>query len=49
VILYCTAGVRSAIAADILQRMGYANVAYLDGGFIAWKTAGQPVEDASAA
>jgi rhodanese-related sulfurtransferase len=25
--------------------MGYANVAHLDGGFNAWKTAIRPVED----
>jgi rhodanese-related sulfurtransferase len=48
VILYCAGGGRSALAADTLQRMGYANVAHLDGGFNAWKAAGQPVEDASA-
>ena len=47
VILHCSAGSRSALAADALQQLGYANVAHLDGGFTAWKEAGQPVEDAS--
>lgn len=40
---HCASGGRSALAADTLQQMGYANVAHLDGGFNAWKAAGQPV------
>lgn len=44
IILHCAAGGRSALAADQLQRMGYTNVAHLDGGMGAWKEAGQPVE-----
>ena len=44
VILHCAAGGRSALAADTLAQMGYANVAHLEGGFTAWKEAGQPVE-----
>jgi rhodanese-related sulfurtransferase len=47
VILHCMAGGRSALAADTLQQMGYRNVAHLDGGFTAWKAAGQPVEGGS--
>jgi rhodanese-related sulfurtransferase len=46
VVLHCASGGRSALAADTLQQMGYTNVAHLDGGFTAWKTAGRPVEDA---
>lgn len=45
VILHCAGGGRSALAADTLQQMGYANVAHLDGGFNAWKAAERPVED----
>jgi rhodanese-related sulfurtransferase len=45
VILHCASGGRSALAADTLQQMGYANVAHLDGGFNAWKAANRPVED----
>ena len=45
VILHCAGGGRSALAADTLQQMGYTNVAHLEGGFNAWKAAGQPVED----
>jgi len=48
VILYCGGGGRSALAADTLQHMGYANVAHLDGGFSAWKAAERPVEDVPA-
>jgi rhodanese-related sulfurtransferase len=48
VILYCGGGGRSALAADTLQHMGYANVAHLDGGFSAWKAAERPVEDVQA-
>jgi rhodanese-related sulfurtransferase len=47
VILHCAAGGRSALAADTLQQMGYTDVAHLDGGFTAWKQAGQPVEGGS--
>ncbi|HEY1119666.1 MAG TPA: rhodanese-like domain-containing protein [Acidimicrobiales bacterium] len=42
VILHCASGGRSALAAQTLQQMGYANVAHLDGGIKAWKDAGKP-------
>jgi len=45
-ILYCTAGGRAALATDTLQKMGYGNVANLDGGIKAWKEGGHPVEEA---
>ncbi|HET7093524.1 MAG TPA: rhodanese-like domain-containing protein [Thermomicrobiales bacterium] len=48
IILYCAGGGRSALAADTLKQMGYANVAHLEGGFNAWKDAGQPVQSESA-
>jgi len=44
-ILYCASGGRSALAADTLRGMGYGNVAHLDGGIIAWKETGNPVEE----
>ncbi len=44
-ILYCASGGRSALAADTLQGMGYANVAHLDGGIKAWKEGGRQVEE----
>lgn len=43
-ILHCASGGRSALAADTLRQMGYANVAHLDGGLKAWKEAGLPVD-----
>lgn len=43
-ILYCGGGFRSALAADMLQKMGYTNVFSLDGGWKAWKEAGAPTE-----
>lgn len=43
-ILYCGGGYRSALAADMLQRMGYTNVWSLAGGWKAWKEAGLPME-----
>jgi rhodanese-related sulfurtransferase len=41
-ILYCGGGFRSALAADMLQKMGYTNVTSMDGGWKAWKDAGAP-------
>jgi rhodanese-related sulfurtransferase len=43
-ILHCASGGRSALAAATLQEMGYTSVAHLEGGFTAWKEAGQPIE-----
>src|ERR1041385_3035276 len=43
-ILYCGGGYRSALAADVLQKMGYTNVWSMAGGWRAWQDAGAPVE-----
>lgn len=43
-ILYCGGGYRSALAADVLQNMGYTNVYSMAGGWKAWKESGAPVE-----
>ena len=48
IILYCGGGYRSALAADALGRMGYTQVASMDGGFRGWNTAGYPVDDSAA-
>ena len=48
-ILYCAAGGRSALAADLLQILGYTRVAYLEGGLKAWQDAGLPLCSATAA
>lgn len=43
-ILYCGGGYRSALAADVLQQMGYTDVYSMAGGWKAWKESGAPVE-----
>ena len=43
-ILYCGGGYRSALAADVLQNMGYTNVFSMAGGWKAWNESGAPVE-----
>ena len=43
-ILYCGGGFRSALAADMLQKMGYTNVYSMAGGWKAWKDANAPIE-----
>ena len=43
-IVYCGGGYRSALAADMLQKMGYVNVWSMAGGWKAWKAANAPVE-----
>lgn len=39
VVLYCATGGRSALACDVLQEMGFENVASLAGGYGAWQAA----------
>lgn len=41
-ILYCGGGYRSALVADVLQRMGYSNAWSMAGGWKAWKESGAP-------
>jgi rhodanese-related sulfurtransferase len=42
-VLYCGGGYRSALAAEVAQRMGYKNVASLVGGYKAMVAAGWPM------
>jgi rhodanese-related sulfurtransferase len=44
IVLYCGGGYRSALAADALGRMGYPNVASMEGGWRRWRELGYPVE-----
>ncbi len=44
VLVYCRSGNRSAIAAKMLEEMGVKKVYNLEGGILAWKVAGLPVE-----
>src|SRR5437879_11469507 len=41
-VLYCAGGVRSAMAADTLARLGYSHVVSMSGGFNRWKDSGLP-------
>jgi rhodanese-related sulfurtransferase len=43
IVLYCGGGFRSALAADNLQKMGYANVLSMDGGIRTWRERGYPL------
>jgi rhodanese-related sulfurtransferase len=44
IILYCGGGFRSALSADNLQKMGYTNVASMDGGWRRWNELGYETE-----
>ena len=43
IIMYCGGGYRSALSAEVAQRMGYKNVASLIGGYKATLAAGWPM------
>jgi rhodanese-related sulfurtransferase len=43
-VLYCNLGWRSALAAKVLQEMGFTNVSHIGGGLEAWKDEGGPIE-----
>jgi len=45
VVIYCASGNRSALAADTLRQMGYADPSSMSGGFRGWAEAGGAVED----
>ena len=44
IVVYCGGGLRSPLAAETLQNMGYTNVKNYSEGFFAWKKAGLPVK-----
>jgi rhodanese-related sulfurtransferase len=44
-VVYCAGGGRSALATDMLQDLGYTNVAHLTVGFNGWKAAGGAVAE----
>lgn len=46
-ILYCAAGLRSALAAEQIQVMGLKNVAHLGVGFWGWRDNKSPIEFSS--
>lgn len=41
VVVYCRSGAESAVAAQTLLDLGYANIANLDGGMTAWIASGR--------
>ena len=43
-VLFCGSGWRSALAADVLTRMGLPRVCHMEGGFKAWKEGGNSVQ-----
>lgn len=43
-IFYCASGWRSALATQVVQRMGLAPVTHIEGGFTAWREAGGAIE-----
>jgi len=48
-LIYCAGGYRSSIAASLLQRQGFTQVAEIAGGLAAWETARLPVAAAGSA
>ena len=44
IIVACASGGRSALATEILKKMGYTNVVNMAGGFNEWSKQGFPVE-----
>jgi rhodanese-related sulfurtransferase len=43
IILHCASGGRSALAVETLKKMGFVDIAHLDGGIKAWKDSGKQV------
>lgn len=44
VVVYCASGNRSALAADVMQDMGYSNVSSLAGGIRGWAESGGDID-----
>jgi rhodanese-related sulfurtransferase len=44
VVVYCASGNRSAFVADVMQQMGYTNVASLAGGIRGWAESGGEID-----
>ncbi len=44
IVVYCGGGLRSPLAAETLQNMGYTNVKNYSAGFFGWKKAGLPIK-----
>jgi rhodanese-related sulfurtransferase len=46
-VVVCRSGVRSKEGVSILQKAGFTRVACMNGGILAWKAAGYPLESGS--
>jgi hydroxyacylglutathione hydrolase len=46
-VLQCQSGGRSAIAASVLERLGFTHISNLSGGITAWAAAGLPITEGS--
>jgi len=44
IVFFCASGWRSALAAQVAQEMGVANVTHIEDGLAGWKKAGGPIE-----
>ena len=44
IVVMCHEGYASSLVAHTLQRLGFEHATDLDGGFVAWRDAGLPVE-----
>lgn len=44
IVIHCASGIRSQIAASLLERHNFTNFAHVEGGLDAWIAAGLPVE-----
>ncbi len=44
IVVYCGGGLRSPLAAETLQNMGYSNVKNYAEGFFGWKKAALPIK-----
>lgn len=49
IVVYCHSGARSAVAAEVLGKMGYTKVVSLAGGITAYQAAGLPVDNSNIA
>ena len=49
ILLYCRTGQRAAVAASLLRKSGHASLCKLNGGLLAWQSAGLPLSRAGEA
>ena len=42
-LMYCRSGNRSGAASELMDELGFTNVAHVDGGILAWLDAGEPI------